>query len=97
VILQSTKSERFSGSALVAIPLTLLSIHVALIAFTGSSVNPARTLGPAVVGDRWDSEWIYLAGPALGAIIAWLVHSVVVKGELGLTPTTDQGQAGSTG
>jgi len=97
VILQSTKSSRFSGSALVAIPLTLVSIHVALIPFTGSSVNPARTLGPALIGDKWDSEWIYFLGPALGAIIAWLVHSVVVKGEMGLKPPVEQEQAESTG
>jgi aquaporin Z len=99
VVLQSTKSSRYTGSALVAIPLTLVSIHVALIPFTGASVNPARTLGPALIGDRWDSEWIYFLGPALGAIIAWLVHTVVVKGELGMkpTPTDTQGEAQSTG
>jgi aquaporin Z len=97
VILQSTKSSRYTGSALVAIPLTLVSIHVALIPFTGSSVNPARTLAPALIGDRWDSEWIYFLGPALGAIIAWLIHTVVVKGELGLKPSTPRGEANSTG
>ena len=96
VILQSTKSSRFNGSALVAIPLTLVSIHVALIPFTGSSVNPARTLGPALIGDKWDSEWIYFLGPALGAIIAWLVHSIVIKGEMGPKPSAAPEQAGST-
>jgi aquaporin Z len=95
VILQSTKTDRFSGSALIAIPLTLISIHVALIPFTGASVNPARTLGPALIGDRWDSEWIYFLGPALGAIIAWLIHSIVVKGEMGLKQPPEQETAGS--
>jgi aquaporin Z len=97
VILQATTSSRFSNSALVAIPLTLVSIHVALIPFTGSSVNPARTLGPALIGNKWDSEWIYFLGPALGAIIAWLVHSVVVKGEMGPKASAAPEQAGSTG
>jgi aquaporin Z len=97
VILHSTKSSRLSGSALVAIPLTLVSIHVALIPFTGASVNPARTLGPALIGDKWDSEWIYFLGPALGAIIAWLVYSVVVKGELGSKAAAAPEQPGSTG
>ena len=46
VILQVTKSDRYGASALLAIPLTLVAIHIALIPFTGSSVNPARTLGP---------------------------------------------------
>lgn len=97
VILQSTKSSRYTGSALVAIPLTLVSIHVAAIPFSGAGVNPARTLGPALIGNKWESEWIYFLGPALGAIIAWLVYTVVVKGELGLKPTPTRGEAESTG
>jgi aquaporin Z len=97
VVLQSTKSARYTGTALVAIPLTLVSIHVAAILYTGASVNPARTLGPALIGDVWDSEWIYFLGPALGAIIAWLVHTVVIKGELGLKPPTQPAQPGPTG
>jgi aquaporin Z len=84
VILQSTKSSRYSGSALVAIPLTLLAIHFATIPLTGTSVNPARTLGPALVGNHWDSEWIYFLGPALGALIASVVYSVVIKGDVSL-------------
>ena len=84
VILQATRSPGYRSSALVAIPLTLLVIHFAAIPFTGSSVNPARTLGPALVGDRWDSEWVYFLGPAVGAIIGWLVHSVVVRGDTSL-------------
>jgi aquaporin Z len=97
VILQSTKSSRYTGTALVAIPLTLVSIHVAAIPFSGAGVNPARTLGPALIGNKWDSEWIYFLGPALGAIIAWLVYTVVVKGELGLKPAPTRGEAESTG
>ncbi len=81
VILQATKSKGFGSSALVAISLTLVAVHFAAIPFSGSSVNPARTFGPALVGGKWDSEWIYFLGPALGAIIAWVVHEVVVKGE----------------
>jgi aquaporin Z len=79
VILQSSISDRYGGSALVAIPLTLLAIHFAAIPFSGSSVNPARSFGPALVGNEWTGLWIYFLGPALGAAIAWLVHSFVVK------------------
>ena len=84
VILQATKSKGFGSSALVAIPLTLLTIHFAAIPFSGSSVNPARTLGPSLVSGEWDATWIYFLGPAVGAIIAWVVHTVVVKGEVDL-------------
>ena len=81
VILQVTKSGKFGTSALVAIPLTLVAIHVAAIPISGASVNPARSLGPALIGDRWDSFWIYLLGPTAGAILGWLIHTIVVEGD----------------
>jgi aquaporin Z len=72
-------------SALFAIPLTLFAIHVALIPFTGSSVNPARTFGPDLVGATgWSDIWIYLLAPPAGAIIGWAVHMVTVRGDTSL-------------
>jgi aquaporin Z len=83
VILQASRSERFGASALIAIPLTLVAVHLAAIPFSGSSVNPARTLGPALIGNTWDGIWIYLVAPPVGAALAWAVHSFVVTGKLG--------------
>jgi aquaporin Z len=97
VILQSTKSERFGGSALVAIPLTLLAIHFAAIPFSGASVNPARTFGPDLVGNVWKGFWIYMIAPPLGAIIAWAVHLVVVGGETNLGANLSSGDGEATG
>jgi aquaporin Z len=90
VILAASKSKLYVGSALVAIPLTLLAIHIAAIPFSGSSVNPARTLGPAIVGDTWHGLWIYLLAPPLGAVIGWLVHTVVVKGDTDLRDDVEE-------
>jgi aquaporin Z len=84
VILNSTKSERYGGSALIAIPLTLLVIHFATIPIDGTSVNPARSLGPALVGSQWTGFWIFVIGPAAGAIIAWIIYAVVIKGDTDL-------------
>lgn len=84
VILQSTKSDRYGGSALVSIPLTLLAAHFAAIPFSGAGLNPARTFGPALVGDVWTGFWIYMIAPLLGALVAWAVHTVVVKGDVNL-------------
>ncbi len=83
VILQSTKSERFGGTALVAIPLTLLAAHFAAIPFSGCSLNPARTFGPDLVGNVWTGIWVYFIATPIGAAIAWVVHSAVVSGKLG--------------
>jgi aquaporin Z len=74
VILQVSVSERFGGSALLAIPLTLVAVHLAAIPISGASVNPARSFGPDLVGWRWTGIWIYLIGPAVGAVIAVAIH-----------------------
>lgn len=85
VILQVTRSDRYGPSALMAIPLTLFSIHVALIPFTGSSVNPARTFGPDLVGATgWSTIWIYLIAPPVGGVIGWAIHMVTVRGDTSL-------------
>jgi aquaporin Z len=77
VILQSTKGERHRGTALVAIPLTLAAAHFALIPWSGSSLNTARSFGPALVGNEWTDFWVYVVGPPLGAILGWVVYFVV--------------------
>ena len=74
VILQSSRSQRVFGTALLAIPLTLVAIHLAAIPTSGSSVNPARSLGPALVGNEWSDFWIYLTAPFIGAAIGAMIH-----------------------
>ena len=77
VILQSTRSERVRGSALVAIPLTLVAAHLAAIPFSGASLNPARSFGPALIGGEWSDFWIYLVGPLVGAALGALAHGLL--------------------
>ncbi len=90
VILSASKSKLYAGSALIAIPMTLLAIHLAAIPYSGSSVNPARTFGPAIVGNTWHGVWIYLVAPPLGAVVGWLVHTIVVKGDTHLRDDIEQ-------
>jgi aquaporin Z len=80
VILQASRSDRFGVSALIAIPLTLLAVHTAAIPFSGSSVHPARTFGPDLVGNTWTGIWICFIAPPLGAALAWAIHAGVVRG-----------------
>jgi aquaporin Z len=95
VILQSTKSERTHGTALLAIPLTLVAIHLAIIPISGSSVNPARSFGPALVGTEFTDYWIYLIFPTLGAIIGWAVYRIVAEGDTNLRDDIEAARRGA--
>ncbi len=58
----------------------LYAIMVPLEAdISGISTNPARSLGPAVISGQWDTFWIYLAGPLIGALLASLAGSMLAK------------------
>jgi len=58
----------------------LYSIMVPLEAvISGTSTNPARSLGPAVISGQWEGWWIYLAGPMAGALLASLACSLLAK------------------
>lgn len=77
VILQSSRSERVRGTALLAIPLTLVVAHLALIPVTGCSVNPARSFGPALVGGEWTDLWIFFVAPLAGGLLGALLHAIL--------------------
>jgi len=69
VILTVTKKS--PGQAIVVIPFTLMAIHFIGIFVSGASVNPARSLAPAVVSGTYGSLWVYLTGPFVGSILGW--------------------------
>jgi aquaporin Z len=72
VILAATKHA--PALAALAIPLTLVAIHFAIATLSGASVNPARSIGSAVIGGDIAALWIYLVGPIVGGIIGALVY-----------------------
>ena len=70
---QATDSKKGAGNfAGLAIGLSLVLIHLACIRYTGTSVNPARSIGPALFqcGDALSQLWIFIVGPFVGAAIA---------------------------
>src|SRR5437773_4750896 len=70
-----TVTKRAPNHAAFAIPLTLTVIHFAGIPFSGASVNPARSLAPALVGGTLDQTIIiWIAGPLVGAALGWAVY-----------------------
>jgi aquaporin Z len=76
VLIVLTVTKRDPGHAPLAIPLTLVVIHLAAIPISGASVNPARALAPALVGADLSQVWIYLTAPFLGGAIGWVFYRV---------------------
>jgi aquaporin Z len=78
VILGSTQKSAPSGFAGLAIGITLVAIHILGIHITGVSVNPARSLGPALFagGKALQQLWLFLVFPSLGGLIAGLLFRI---------------------
>jgi aquaporin Z len=74
----TSKKENSAVSGLV-IGFSLTLVHIFGIYFTGTSVNPARSFGPAlfVGGDALKNVWVFIVAPLLGGILAALVHEVL--------------------
>ncbi len=60
---------------------TMTMIHLALITFTGTSVNPARSLGPATVAGVWRNQWVCWITPLVGAALGWGTYKLVTHGD----------------
>lgn len=70
-----TVTKKAPNQAAFAIPLTLLVIHFAIVPFTGSSLNPARSIASAVIGQKDLGQlWIYIVGPVVGGAVGWAVY-----------------------
>ena len=72
-----TVTAKRPRAALFVIPLTLTMVHFAGIPISGASVNPVRSLAPAVLSGTYEGLWVYLTAPFLGAIIGWGVFRLL--------------------
>jgi len=76
VILGATDARAPKGFAPIAIGLCLTLIHLISIPVTNTSVNPARSTGPAIFVGGWALEqlWLFWVAPIVGAILAGIVY-----------------------
>ena len=79
VILGVTSKVANAAVAGLVIGLTLTVIHLVGIPITGTSVNPARSLGPALVvgGQALSQVWLFIVAPLVGGIVAAVLHRVL--------------------
>jgi aquaporin Z len=79
VILFATHKAAIQGAAGLAIGMSLVVVHLVGIPLTGTSVNPARSLGPALIvgGTALSQVWLFIVAPLVGAVIAAVVHLAI--------------------
>jgi len=80
VILGSTSKKAMPGVAGAAIGFSLTIIHLFGIAVDGTSVNPARSIGPALLvgGVALDQLWLFIIAPLIGALLAGLLWNISI-------------------
>ena len=79
VILGVTSKIANSATAGMVLGLTLTVVHLIGIPLTGTSVNPARSLGPALIvgGTALSQVWLFIAAPLVGGALAAGLHRVL--------------------
>jgi aquaporin Z len=101
IILGSTDRRAPQGLAPIAIGLGLTLIHLISIPVTNTSVNPARSTGPAIFAGGWalSQLWLFWVAPLIGAIIGGRIYRALfgegrgIRAEEGVTRTTERTRA----
>ncbi|RXZ80753.1 aquaporin [Paenibacillaceae bacterium] len=77
-VTSGTSNSNVSG---IVIGLTLAFVHILGIGLTGTSVNPARSFGPAILlgGDAFSQLWVFVTAPFIGAILAVIAYRTLHK------------------
>jgi len=78
-IIGVTSDDSKGGVAGIVIGLTLVFVHIVGIPLTGTSVNPARSLGPALLagGTALTDVWVFIIAPLAGAALAAIVYKLL--------------------
>jgi aquaporin Z len=81
VVLRVTSETANAATAAIAIGLTLTVVHLVGIPVTGTSVNPARSLGPAIVvgGTALSQVWLFIVAPLVGGALAAGLHRLLYR------------------
>ena len=87
----AVEKHRATYIAPLGIGLAIFMCHMVGVPLTGTSVNPARSFGPAVVAGFVGYHWIYWVGPFLGALLAWGLFKVLTVLNYGtVNPAQDE-------
>src|SRR6201999_3803758 len=83
IVLRVTSATANAATAAIAIGLTLTVVHLVGIPVTGTSVNPARSLGPALLvgGAALSQVWLFIVAPLFGGAVAAALHRLLYRRE----------------
>ena len=92
VVLLVTRADAAPGFAGLAIGLVLTVVHLMGIPLTGTSVNPARSIGPAVFAgvEALSQLWLFIVAPLVGALLAVGVLRVLTPGRAAVADSTSE-------
>nr|MCL8600415.1 aquaporin [Proteus mirabilis] len=79
---RSARDSHIPVLAPLPIGFAVFMVHLATIPITGTGINPARSLGAAVIFNKkeaWDDQWIFWVGPFIGAAIAAFYHQFILR------------------
>ncbi|XP_020946553.1 aquaporin-6 isoform X1 [Sus scrofa] len=77
-VFASTDSRQATGSPAATIGASVAVGHLIGIYFTGCSMNPARSFGPAIIVGKFEVHWIFWVGPLTGAVLASLIYNFIL-------------------
>jgi aquaporin Z len=100
IVLRVTSATANPAAAAIAIGLTLTVVHLVGIPVTGTSVNPARSLGPALIvgGTALTQVWLFIVAPLVGGVLAAGLHRLLYREEdAGLAAEAQQAELGVEG
>ncbi|WOK94874.1 putative aquaporin PIP1-2 [Canna indica] len=79
---RSARDSHVPILAPLPIGFAVFLVHLATIPITGTGINPARSLGAAIIYNKkhaWDDHWIFWVGPFIGAALAAIYHQIVIR------------------
>jgi MIP family channel proteins len=82
--------EDIGGSKALAVGLAIIVGCLFGGPYTGASMNPARSFGPATVMNSWKNHWVYWVGPLTGSVVAAIVYAYILKHQPPIVVRTDR-------
>nr|GEX25149.1 probable aquaporin PIP1-5 [Tanacetum cinerariifolium] len=79
---RSARDSHVPILAPLPIGFAVFLVHLATIPITGTGINPARSLGAAIIYNKdhaWDDHWVFWVGPFIGAALAAVYHTVAIR------------------